>query len=51
MRSNRQNMNSLYNMMKKTGSEMDPDVIAPHIKKLPNVMKLIREKKGGPTGK
>ena len=26
-------------------------LVAPHIKKLPAVMKLIIQKKGGPTGK
>ena len=47
----RQNMNSLHNLILKVQKQVTPRMVAPHIKKLPAVMKLIIEKKGGPTGK
>ena len=47
----RQNMNNLYNLILKVQKQMTPKLVAPHIKKLPAVMKLIIQKKGGPTGK
>ena len=44
-------MNSLYTMIFKHMKLVTPSMVRPHIKKLPSIMKLIVEKKGGPTGK
>ena len=47
----RRTMQSLYNLIHRVQKEVTPRMVAPHIKKLPDVMQLIIEKKGGPTGK
>lgn len=51
MKPKKRTMNALYNLIHKTQKGVTAKQVKPHIAKLPNVMKLIIEKKGAPTGK
>jgi hypothetical protein len=45
----RQNMNSLYNQIRKTAKNFPKETIVTHIRKLPSVLKAIIEKNGART--
>ena len=45
----RQNMNSLFNQVRKTAKNFPKETILPHIRKLPSVLKAIIGKNGGRT--
>ena len=49
LRKSRQNMNSLFTLIRKTAENFPKKHVLTHIRKLPNVLKAIIEKNGART--